>query len=152
MEITIRKHAACPTACVRLHTTAGHIGQAFRDALPKVAAHVAEVGGTIAGPPYARYYDYGPTGVDLEVGVPTTVAIPANGGVTTAELPEVEAAVTVHEGPYERLGETYDRLERWIDEHGHQAGRDMWEVYLTDPQEHPDPAEWRTEIVWPLKR
>jgi effector-binding domain-containing protein len=152
MEITIRRLAACPTACVRVHTTADRIGEAFRQALPKVAAHIEEVGGTIAGPPYARYHEFGPSGVDMEVGVPTAVAIPANGDVTSAELPAVEAAVTVHQGPYERLGETYDRLERWIDEHGHEAGRDMWEIYLTDPQEQPDPAEWRTEIVWPLKR
>jgi AraC family transcriptional regulator len=24
-----------------------------------------------------------------------------------------------------------------------------WETYLTDPAEVPDPAEWRTEVVYP---
>jgi AraC family transcriptional regulator len=26
----------------------------------------------------------------------------------------------------------------------------MWETYLSDPTVEPDPATWRTEIVWPL--
>ncbi len=25
-----------------------------------------------------------------------------------------------------------------------------WESYVTDPAQHPDPADWRTEVYWPL--
>ena len=25
-----------------------------------------------------------------------------------------------------------------------------WESYVTDPADHPDPADWRTEVYWPL--
>jgi hypothetical protein len=30
------------------------------------------------------------------------------------------------------------------------AGPGPWEVYLTDPQRAPDPADWLTEVIWPL--
>ena len=31
-----------------------------------------------------------------------------------------------------------------------KAGGAPWEVYISDPGEVPDPAEWITEIVHPL--
>jgi len=33
---------------------------------------------------------------------------------------------------------------------GVRAGGAPWESYVTDPGEHPDPADWRTEVYWPL--
>ena len=32
---------------------------------------------------------------------------------------------------------------------GSRPGPLMWESYLTDPGDEPDPATWRTLIVWP---
>ena len=152
MDVKIEKVPARPTACVRVHTEVGHIGEAFRTELPKVASHVAEVGGVIVGPPYVRYLDYGPAGVDMEVGFPTATLIPHDGEVVPAELPSVEAAVATHRGGYDRLPATYEELERWIRAHGHEPDRAMWEVYLTDPSADPDTSHWQTQIVWPLKR
>jgi effector-binding domain-containing protein len=33
---------------------------------------------------------------------------------------------------------------------GRRPASTMWEVYLTDPEEEPDPARWRTEVYWPV--
>ncbi|HEX6140885.1 MAG TPA: GyrI-like domain-containing protein [Candidatus Limnocylindria bacterium] len=151
MDVAIRSLPAQPTACIRIHTTPDHIAKAFNAALPKVAARVAQVGGVIAGPPYSRYYAYGPDGIDMEVGVPVAAPISLDGEVEPAELPAVEAAVAIHEGSYDHLGATYDLVERWIADHGHEGTEGMWELYLTDPRAQPDPSTWRTQIVWPLK-
>lgn len=151
MEIKIERLPGRPTACVRVHTDAEHIGDTFNAMLPKVAEHVARVGGAIAGPPYTLYRDWGPTGGDIEVGFPTTAPIPRDGEVVPAELPDVRAAVAVHEGPYDRLPEAYEELGGWIRAHGHEPDEAMWEVYLTDPGADPETSHWRTQIVWPLK-
>lgn len=34
---------------------------------------------------------------------------------------------------------------------GHSPNGPPWEVYVTDPAEHPDSADWRTEIHWPVR-
>ena len=60
------------------------------------------------------------------------------------------AAVAVHAGPYDQLGETYAALERWIEANGLRTAGAPWESYITDPTDHPDPADWRTEIYWPV--
>ena len=26
-----------------------------------------------------------------------------------------------------------------------------WESYITDPTEHPDPKDWKTEVCWPVR-
>ena len=48
------------------------------------------------------------------------------------------------------MTETRQQVERWIEEHGYQVAGAPWESYVTDPAEVPDPADWRTEVCWPL--
>ncbi len=36
-----------------------------------------------------------------------------------------------------------------MEENGLRPAGAPWEWYVTDPAEHPDPADWRTEIYWP---
>jgi effector-binding domain-containing protein len=38
----------------------------------------------------------------------------------------------------------------WLAEHGHRLAGGMWEYYLSDQAQEPDPATWRTEIVCPI--
>ena len=52
--------------------------------------------------------------------------------------------------PDNRTPETNAAVERWIEEHGFRVGGAPWESYVTDPAQHPDPADWRTEVYWPL--
>ena len=56
----------------------------------------------------------------------------------------------MHAGPYDELPATFAAIERWMDENGHRPGGAPWESYITDPAEHPDPADWRTRVCWPL--
>jgi AraC family transcriptional regulator len=53
-------------------------------------------------------------------------------------------------GPYDKLPEAYEAMELWIQSQGLIAAGPPWESYVTDPSEHPDPKDWKTEIFWPL--
>jgi AraC family transcriptional regulator len=61
-------------------------------------------------------------------------------------------ALGVHAGPYEGLPETHLAIDRWLEEQGYRVAGPPWEQYVTDPGEHPDPADWRTEVYWPLAK
>jgi effector-binding domain-containing protein len=147
-----------PTISVRLETTQGELAAMFDRELPRVGARLAEVGATMAGPPFARYHHFGPDRVDVEVGAPIEAVPPAlepasgrpDGVIGASSLPGGEVGVLVHEGSYDGLAGTYDRLHDAIEAAGLAHGDGPWEVYLTDPQRVPDPADWRTEVVWPL--
>src|SRR5665647_2183830 len=72
------------------------------------------------------------------------------GGVVVLERPGGMAAVTVHEGSYDTVTETYRALEAWLRDRQLDAGDHNWEEYLADPETAPGPASWQTRIVWPL--
>jgi AraC family transcriptional regulator len=65
-------------------------------------------------------------------------------------LPGGLVASTIHTGPYDQLTNAYAAVEQWIKSQGFTPGGAPWESYLTDPGEHPDPKDWRTEVLWPI--
>jgi len=46
---------------------------------------------------------------------------------------------------------TYAEITRWIAEHGLTAATEMWDQYLSRPPGSPDPATWRTMVVFPVR-
>jgi AraC family transcriptional regulator len=163
VDVEVRTLEPTTTIAVRLETTPDQLSLVFDAELPRVAARMAEVGAAMAGPPFARYHHYGSDRVDLEIGAPVEVAptdVPAiTGGpdrvIGVSSLPGGPAAIATHHGAYDSLASTFDALAAWIASErpgGSVAGEGPWEVYLTDPGQVPDPAEWLTEVVWPLVR
>ena len=127
------------------------IAGALGECLPAVASHAAQNGIAMVGPPFTRYVSFGPGLVSLEAGIPVAAGAQGNDEIQAGELPGGTVARTIHTGPYDGLGDAHAEVEKWIAAQGLEVGGAPWEVYLTDPGEVPDPAEWKTEVVWPLK-
>ena len=163
VDVEVRTLAPATTIAVRLETTTDQLSSVFDAEMPRVGARSAEVGAAVAGPPFARYHHFGPDRVDVEIGIPIETApaglAPAastpDRRIGVSSLPGGPAAVAIHRGHYDSLVTTYDGLAAWIASErpdGSVAGDGPWEVYLTDPGGTPDPADWLTEVVWPLVR
>lgn len=149
-EFRIEEMAAQPISAIRLTTSQEAVGEALGEALPEVWGVLESQGITPAGPPIVRYYSFDNDTLELDAGMPTVEPAPAHGRVQPAMLPAGRAAVGDHIGPYDTLRETYAALEAWMSGEGLTPREGPWEVYLTDPGEVPDPAQWRTQIVWPV--
>ena len=67
-------------------------------------------------------------------------------------LPGGTIAVTIHAGPYDKLGDAYSAVQEWMNANGYKPNGAPWEAYLTDPGDHPNPADWKTEVCWPVTR
>lgn len=156
-ELEVRELEPRLTACVRLRIAPDELAAAFPAHLPRIAETVREHGGTIAGPPYARYYHWGWDDVDVEIGAPISALIPSlpeaamaeRGEVACGELPGGRAAVVVHIGPYERLGEGWRQLEELMAASQLASAGCGWEHYVDDPETVPA-AELHTELVHPV--
>jgi effector-binding domain-containing protein len=83
----------------------------------------------------------------IEVGVLLDQPCPLTGAVVASRLPPGRAAMTVHRGPFDRLGEAHDAVVDWCATHGHERTRARWEVY--GPHDD-DPAQQWTEVYWQL--
>jgi effector-binding domain-containing protein len=149
-----------PTIAVRIRRPMADVDMSalFSTYLPRLFQQLEGLGRPPAGAPFGRYHRFGPDEADVEIGVPVAApppGVPPLGAgesdeIGTSELPGVAAAVVVHHGTYDTLGEAYGPFYEWIEKQGREPGTGAWESYIDDPEEVQNPATIRTEIYWPL--
>ena len=78
--------------------------------------------------------------------------VEAEGDVGVQVIPAREYATTRHQGPYEKLSETYAQLfGKWLPENGREpSAAPCLEFYLNSP-EHTPPADLLTDVFVPLQ-
>jgi AraC family transcriptional regulator len=151
LSIARQELTAQPILFVRMRAARHELSTAIGQGLGKAYPLALSSGAAVVGRPFTRYLTTGPGLFNIEVGMPVSSASGGQGDVEAGSLPGGAVAVAMHGGSYEQLSETYAALERWIEENGHSTAGAPWESYITDPTEHPDPADWRTEVYWPIK-
>lgn len=135
----------------RRRVTQAEISEALGEMFPAAFQYAMQHGLELAGPPTARYSDMSPGGMTLEAGMPLAATVqPEGDDLICSELAGGATAVTVHKGPYDTIHEAHTAMEKWFAEQGLAPGGPPVEMYVTDPGEVPDPAEWLTEIRWPI--
>jgi DNA-binding transcriptional MerR regulator/effector-binding domain-containing protein len=75
---------------------------------------------------------------------------PTSGRVHPVELPAVELAVATHLGDHDDIDVTYGEVGAWVVDNALSVAGPVRETYLVGPRDTDDPAEWRTEIGWPV--
>ncbi len=120
--------------------------RAFRDAAEAAAATGVE----IVGPPFGFYPEMPTETVVVEAGFPVATPAADHGAAHRLVLPGGRVVRAIHIGPYDTMERTYKELQSWMEQHDVRPAVGMWECYLSDPQAEPDPATWRTAIVWPV--
>lgn len=86
---------------------------------------------------------------NVEVAVPVNGQVRTEGEIISYTLTGGTMARIVHRGPYEKAGESYERLFAWIAERGLGVKGPIREVYYNDPREV-SPEEIKTEILAPV--
>ncbi len=65
-------------------------------------------------------------------------------------LPAHRAARTVYHGGYHGLGQGWGEFTRWIDDNALITRDDLWEAYVTGPDNAAEAAGYRTQLNKPL--
>jgi effector-binding domain-containing protein len=108
-----------------------------------------------AGPPILRYHVIDMSGdMDIEVGIPVTQALPADGQVQPGKLPAGRYASLIYSGSgyagnkalIEWAKANGIAWDRWDDEKG-DAFRARYETFLTDPKIEPRKTKWHLEVA-----
>ncbi|MGO3181820.1 MAG: SRPBCC family protein [Aequorivita sp.] len=109
-----------------------------------------------AGDPFTIYnqIDDANNTVIFSTGVPVReqVITPEGSPVVCGFMDPVSAVKTTLKGNYKHLAEAYTKTRQYIEKNGFQVDPDgkMFEVYLTDPEKVPNPADWITEVYIPI--
>lgn len=139
-----------PAAVVRGRRPMAELPEFFGAAFHAVMRATAAQGVAPAGPPFGYYPEMPGAVVSVVAGFPVSRAIVADGEVEPFVLPSCRAVVGVHVGPFDTLEDSYRQLEAWAAEQAVTLAGGPWEEYLSDPEREPDPATWRTRLVWPI--
>ena len=167
MTYTITKSELLPqpVLVVRRRVKRSDIANTIGEALGHVFQYAQQNGIALAGLPFTRYVEVGAGLITMEPGMrvapsgqdpiqidPAWTQTSGNAEVRRDTLPGGPTATTIHHGAYAELPDAYAALEQWIESEGWAVGDPPWECYLTDPTEHPDPKDWKTQVFWPVKK
>ena len=91
--------------------------------------------------------------VDAEAGFHLKQPVDPSGPVKVYELPPATVASTLHHGAYNRLGEAYEAVMRWVESNGYTISGPVRELYLQFSMPvRPDDESYLTEIQVPVAR
>lgn len=151
-EITKKKITETPFLYMKSQVKPEDISTALASMFVPVYQFATAQGIPLTGPPTARYVSFGPGLVTIEAGMPVGGPVEGTGDILVGTLIGGDVVSTTHKGPYDSLNQGHEVIQRWMMENNEESGGAPWEIYITDPGEVPNPDEWLTEIIHPLKR
>jgi effector-binding domain-containing protein len=153
MSVSVNVQTVHPRklAAVRREVALGAVGWAWGPALGKVWYFIRSQPGLWTGGHNIFLYrnpKHSGAPILCDFGVEVTRRFETADEVYATETPGGEAAVAVHRGPYNRMNEAYDAIEKWMAANRRESSGQVWEIY-GDPT--PDPADTETTVVHLLK-
>ncbi len=156
-EIRVLEVESYPVAAVRMVIPWGNFSEVLGPTFGEIAMHLAMTGTAITNAPLVLYHSMdvttadGDGDVELEIAIPIATPFPETERVKNSNVPGGIAAFTTHMGPYEEISKAYQAIQAWLQQFGHESTGVFWEVYMTDPETTPDPADYRTDVYWLIK-
>ena len=148
---TLVSLTARPIAVIPLLIGRERMPEVFGSAVGELVATVQAQGLGPAGPVFAHHLRIVPGRWDLEIGVQVSAPVRASGRVEPGTWRAMRAARTVYRGGYQGLPGAWPELERWIAGKKLVGAEDLFEVYATGPESASAPADYRTELIRPLR-
>lgn len=150
--VQVRQEAAQAVLTKRLRTSFEAMKQGLGLVFAELYAAINRQGLRPVGPPFVFYHsaEFSEDDLEYEPGIPTERLAAAPAGLSAYWLPASTVLYTLHPGSYDTIERAYQALTAWMQEHGHVAAGPPREVYLVGKGQVENPAEYRTELVWPI--
>ena len=153
--VDYRKIPAVTALAVAQVVSAADLTTWGSDALGALADTLAKTGVAAAGPFGALFpgdfFELERSEITAFVPVDSSAGFgPLDGQVRLLEIPAVEAAIAVHEGPLDDIDRTYGALGTVVAERAIGVDGPIREYYLVSYPETEDESKHRTEVAWPV--
>jgi effector-binding domain-containing protein len=152
-DVEIKEVPEQPALVIRGRWPLEQLSEVIPAAIDEVHAHMQSMGAGFHGAPFTvcPYPDEEGL-VDAEIGWPVAEAFPGGGRVESTTLPACTVVSFMHRGHYQELDRTYRALDALVKQEGLTTAGAPRELYETSPEEVPDPADWLTEVQFPIER
>ena len=155
IEVTVKNVEPVTAASISMKGPYTQITEAFG----KLFGWIGEKGLVPSGPPMGVFFNAPGEVPDeqllWEIRSPVAGDVRTSGpderGLGVKRVDEMQVASTMHRGPFDQVGATWDAITRWIADNGYQIVGPGIEVYLSDPEKTP-PEELLTEVRFPVRK
>jgi DNA-binding transcriptional MerR regulator/predicted transcriptional regulator YdeE len=155
LSVAYRTIAPLPVLAVTDLVSQENCGAWLADAYDRLYAAAKGAGITVSGPSgatYAREFFEDEAGeVVAFVPVAASASALAFSDVEQRDLPGGRFAVTVHAGPFDDFDRTYGALGSHVARDDTGLPDPIRELYVVGEDETDDPANYRTDICWPVR-
>lgn len=103
------------------------------------------------GMPMVVYYEITPKRLDFEAAVPIKTDFTPKAKFLVHDLAGGKALVITYRGAYDQMTPVYEAAYQYLENNSMVLNGPIREIYITDPQEEKDTANWITEIVFPVQ-
>ncbi len=151
--IHVREVGPQPILSIRAVVRTLELVQFFDEACKEMQTYLTQVGVRTVDPAMSLWQSAPgqiPDGSDIETCLPIEGPVPPSGRMRYSELSAGLQAFTVHYGAYDDMGNAFDAVWHWIQEHGYEMAGPPRDVVLVGPNDTSDPSAYRTEIVYPV--
>lgn len=152
-EVIIREISSEHLAGVRGTYPVAQLPEVMGREFGRVMAALSAEGVQLAGGAVAVYHGWTEDSVDVEIGFTIHgVFFPQDrrSDVKPGRVPGGKVVFATHVGPYDQLVNAYTAIQDYAAANRLELAGVMWERYLTDPSEEPDPNKHVTEVYWPV--
>jgi len=147
-EISTKEVTSQEAISIRVTATMEEMGDKMGEAFGQL---MQAAGAQMAGPPFAIWYVWEGDVFEFANCLPVVAPISGLDGIESIKTYEGKVITITHTGAYETTHHSWDLLQKEVEEQGLETNGDPYEVYLTNPQEEPNPDNWVTELYWPIK-
>ena len=162
-EISIKKVESILIASIRRIIPKTDFDNNLEEMWPAVNDYIVKKGGKRTIPCLMLYHSgwddlqniglkYDEVNLDIEVTEPVSSAFEGDGEVNVYSLPAVDKmACIVHNGPFNTIGGTFERLYEWMAQNKYKADGPLREIYHKGEWVTDNPDEYITELQIPIK-
>jgi effector-binding domain-containing protein len=150
-EVGIKEVLPVDALAIRVTCSMEEIEAYMSQSFEMVMTEASNAGLQMTGPPFSIWYQWEGDTFEFDNCIPVSGKTNTTGDVKNIRTYDGKVISVVHTGHYNTTGNSWEALENYLKENDLESNGDPWEVYLTNPQQEPDPAKWMTELVWPVK-
>ena len=129
----------------------GEISEAMAGLYQQLMQFAENNGLEMKGMPLTEYTSLEPGKLGIRCGIPVAVETEVTADdIKVYKTHTGQAVKAIHSGDYKLLSSTYTKIEDFIKENGLDVAGNPYEVYVTDPGEVIDTAQWVTHVFFPI--
>ncbi|MBZ9571534.1 GyrI-like domain-containing protein [Methanobrevibacter sp. TMH8] len=149
-RIELMKKAKKPVISIKTTTNMETLPILIGECYEKIGNYLEEIGEYPEDIPFVRYFNMDMENLKVEIGFPVYKELPGKDDIEFSYIDEMKVVWAIYQGAYQEMGESYDKIIKWIEDNNITTNGTFLEYYYNSPEEISE-DKLLTEIIMPLE-